>query len=380
MTWGHLGLTRCYRARVLQALIVAVLWCASSLGHAQHAERAGLGLNWVRLPGAQACIASVDLMNRIEERVGRIIFVRTGEAVLTLDGYVRPASPPDGWLVTFEISDAKGKVLGRRELGKLEGTNCKVVADAAELIVDLMLDPEGLLGAGIPLEPATQRQLDELLRGEPSELDPATLPSATSMEAKTSPRPASSLEPAAPAMPSAADDTRRDDVALDIAGVAMLGTLPELAPGVALNLSIGAGDGWALELGLLTLAERDVETPPRDQGRASFGYQALSLALCPPRFIPLVDLCGGAEYGRQAVSTTGFRSAREVQSREAIQLVAHATLRVELFAALFLRVSATLLVPLVRHDYVYDSRIGDLRVFRTAPIAGRTELGLGLYI
>jgi hypothetical protein len=53
---------------------------------------------------------------------------------------------------------------------------------------------------------------------------------------------------------------------------------------------------------------------------------------------------------------------------------------VDLFSALFLRASAALLVPLVRHDYVYDSRVGDLRVFRTAPIAGRAELGLGLYI
>jgi hypothetical protein len=377
MTWGHLGLTRWQGARLLQASMAAVLWCASSLGHAQHAARAGLGLNWVRLPGAESCIASVDLMNRIEERVGRIIFVRTGEAVLTLDGYVRPASTRDGWLVTFEISDAKGNVLGRRELGMLEGTDCKVVAEAAELVVDLTLDSDGLLGSGIPLEPATQRQLDELLRGEPSELDPTTLPST---RPAPSPEPARSLEAASPAAPSAADEARRDEVALDVAGVAMLGTLPELAPGVALNLSIGAGSGWALELGLLTLAEQDVQTPPRDHGRASFGYQALSLTLCPPRLIPLVDLCGGAEYGRQAVSSAGFRSIREVQSREAIQLVAHAALRVDLFSGLFLRASTALLVPLVRHDYVYDSRAGDLRVFRTAPIAGRAELGLGLYI
>jgi hypothetical protein len=379
MTWGHLGLTRRQRARLLQALVVFALWCASSLGYAQHAARAGLGLNWVRLPGAESCIASVDLMNRIEQRVGRIIFVRTGEAVLTLDGYVRPASPPaSGWLVTFEISDAKGTVLGRRELGVLQGSSCKVVTDAAELVVDLTLDSDGLLGSGIPLDAETQRQLDELLHGEPSELDPATLPKAT--QTATPPAQPSATKTASPPPASAADDARRDDVALDVAGVAMLGTLPALSPGLALNLSIGAGGGWALELGLLTLAEQSVETPPRDQGRASFGYQALSLAMCPPRLIPLVDLCGGAEYGRQAIATSGFRSSREVQSREAIQLVAHATLRVELFAGVFLRASAALLVPLVRHDYVYDSRVGDLRVFRMAPVAGRAELGLGLYI
>jgi hypothetical protein len=334
----------------------------------------------VRLEGAESCIASVDLMNRIERRIGRIIFVRTGEAVLTLDGHVRPADgPPPGWLVTFEVSDAQGKVLGRRELGMLDGSDCTVVADAAELIVDLTLDPDGLLGAGIPLEPSTQQLLDELLRGEPSELDPATLPAGT--RAAPSKALTAGARPVQPKPEGAVPATTDDEVALDVAGVAMIGTLPNLAPGVALNLSISVGDGFRFELGLLAGAAQRVQAPVRsDRGQASFGHQSLALMLCAPRELLFVEVCGGAEYGRQSVSATDFDRVQPIESRELLNLLVHATVRIDLFSSFFLRASAGLIAPLLRHDYVYDSRAGDQRLFRMTPIGGRAELGLGLYI
>lgn len=379
MMRGHLLLTRWRQAQLVQAVIASALLFACAAAHAQSNQRAGLGLNWVRLEGAASCIASVDLMNRIEERLGRIVFVRTGEAVLTIDGYVRPAPITSdvsaGWLVTFEISDAHGNVLGRRDLDKLEGSDCGVVARAAELIVDLTLDPEGLMGAGIPLEPATQALLDELLRGEPSELDPSTLPAARAAAHQQAKKPQSKRELLALEPAEAADDDR---VALDVSGVGMLGALPELAAGASLNLSVRVRPSWAFELSFLTLAEQAVDVPRYDLGAASFGYQSLSIALCRP--LAWVELCGAAEYGRQSVSASGFRSLRGVQSRELLNVRAHATFRIDLFYGLFLRASAAAILPLLRQDYVYDSRQGDLRLFRTGLVVGRVELGLGLYI
>jgi hypothetical protein len=372
------------RASIVGALCTAALvQCASAL-HAQPrpSSRPGLGFNWVRLEGAQACVSSVDLMNRIEERAGRILFVRTGEAVLTLDGYVRSASQPGiatyQWAVTFEISDAHGKVLGRRDLGVLEGADCEVVARAAELIFDLTLDPDGVLGTGIALEPDTQRLLDELLHGEPSQLDPATLPAAVAIPASSKPAlakppPSSRQEPERPR------DGRTDDekVTLDLAGVGMLGALPGVAPGIALNVTIPTRAGLLFELGLRTFAEQSVPAQ-RAGGEARLGQQSASLVLCPSRVFSLLLVCAGAEYGRQSSSASGFSSARRGQSHDLVNLVAQSTLQLDLVSWLFVRASAALVLPLIRRQYVYDSHGGDVRMFRAAAVSARAELGLGL--
>ena len=59
-------------------------------------DPAAPGLNWVRLPGAESCIAAQALAARIEERVGRVLFVTIAEAGLSVDGSVRRGTP-DGW-------------------------------------------------------------------------------------------------------------------------------------------------------------------------------------------------------------------------------------------------------------------------------------------
>jgi hypothetical protein len=395
MTWGQRSRGGSRHAAIVHALCVATLALMASESHAQTAMRVGLGLNWVRLAGAEQCIASVDLMNRIEQRAGRILFVRTGEALLTLDGYVKPVNAPEGtaatadgapygWSVVFEVSDARGKVLGHRELGVLLGGDCSVVSSAADLFIDLLLDPEGVLGAGIPLEPETRRLLDELLHGEPNELDPSTLPKAEhagAMTPKDAPKPkpteASDAAPAEEATESYAYET---PVTLALTGVLMLGTLPGLAKGVALHVMIPTRVGWAFELGLLTVAEQSLEVAAEAPAETVFGQQSASLVLCPPRLFSLWVVCAGAEYGRQSAVASDFGSEREVSGRDLFDLIAQTTFRVNVLPWLFLRASAALLIPLLRHDYQYDSREGDQRVFRISPVAGRVEAGLGLHI
>ena len=386
---GHRGRGCVQRAALFYAACAATLCCTVATGYAQTVARTGLGLNWVRLAGAEQCIASVDLMNRIEQRAGRILFVRSGDAVLTLDGYVRPSSgaTPSGWSVTFEISDAHGKVLGRRELGVLAGSDCSVVTNAAELIFDLLLDPEGVLDAGFPLEPATRRVLDELLHGEPMELDPATLPKAktphTAARLPDAPAPsAASPEPPFPAEETASESYEyQAPVTLDIAGAAMLGTLPKLAAGVALNMTIPTRTGWAFELGLLTtVAEQSVSASFESQGELRLSQLSGSILLCPPRWLSMLLVCAGGEYGRQSAVASGFRGERAPEGRDLIDLIAQGTLRVNLLSWWFVRASVAVLVPMLRQDYVYDSRDGNQQLFRVAPVAGRAELGLGLHI
>src|SRR5690349_8115883 len=126
------------RRSTLRAGLLWLVGITCAFGATNVRAQAGLGFNWVRLPGAESCIGAGELMQRLEARAGRIMFVRAGEATLSLDGYVQPvAGPPHGWAVTLEVSDAQGKVLGHRDLGVLEGEDCSVVAQAAELIFDL---------------------------------------------------------------------------------------------------------------------------------------------------------------------------------------------------------------------------------------------------
>ena len=69
-------------------------------------------LNWVRLPGAEHCIAAAALADRIEERVGRVLFVPDTEAGLSVDG--RVGRNEQGFQVTLQVSKPGGRVLGER--------------------------------------------------------------------------------------------------------------------------------------------------------------------------------------------------------------------------------------------------------------------------
>jgi hypothetical protein len=343
------------------------------------AEQPGLGLNWVRLRGAESCVTATQLMNQLEARAGRILFVRSGEATLSIDGYVAQVSEPQGWAVTLELSDAHGKVLGHRDLGVLPGTDCKVVADTALLILDLTLDPDGTLGTGIPLAPETQRQLDELLRGEPSELDPSSLPRSKPEPAKPpgsrSRRSSTRAKPAAKRQePPPAAVGESEGPAFDAGALGGIGELPGVSLGVALHATLPTRVGLTVELGVAS-----APTARRGEGSQQADSSLLlgALALCPWQPVPVFSLCGGAEYGSQRVSPTGLGQALPA-TQPLVDLLAYASTRVSLLGPLFLQVRAGAVVPLLRNAYRYRTLDGVRTLYRTAAVGARAELGLGL--
>src|SRR5689334_7531634 len=54
-------------------------WCAAPA----YAQRTS-SLSWVRLPGAETCIPTQTLAERVEQRVGRQVFVSASQADLSL--------------------------------------------------------------------------------------------------------------------------------------------------------------------------------------------------------------------------------------------------------------------------------------------------------
>lgn len=352
------------------------------------AEQPGLGLNWVRLGGAESCVTATQLMNQLEARVGRILFVRSGEATLSIDGYVAKVGEPQGWAVTLELSDAHGKVLGQRDLGVLPGSDCKVVADTALLILDLTLDPDGSLGSGIPLAPEIQHELDELLRGEPSELDPSTLPRSKPLPPNSPNSPGSRssspglssstrVKPAAnePEPPPAVGG-EGGGPGFDASALAGIGELPGVGLGVAVHATLPTRVGLTVELGV---ASAPTQQAGDGASGADFTLLLGTLALCPWQPVPVLSLCGGAEYGSQRVSPTGLGQALPA-SQPLVDLLAYASTRVSLLGPLFLQARVGAVVPVLRNAYRYRSLEGVRTLYRTAAVGGRAELGLGLQL
>ena len=96
-------------------------------------------LSWVRLPGAEGCVASQELARAIEERIGRHVFVSAAEADLAVEGR---AERGDGgsWRAVLQITDASGESLGERTLeSRAEG--CEELGALLAVTVGLMIDP-----------------------------------------------------------------------------------------------------------------------------------------------------------------------------------------------------------------------------------------------
>jgi hypothetical protein len=369
--------------RVHAALGMCVACALFAYAPGARAQQAGLGLNWVRLAGAESCVTATQLMNRLEARAGRILFVRSGEATLSIDGYVSPVAAPEGWAVTLELDDAHGKVLGRRDLGVLPGRDCSVVADTAELILDLTLDPDGTLGTGIPLAPETQRALDELLRGESSELNPASLPHAAQRApAHPPPKPAararSDRREPRPVAGHAVRPAARDDgegARFDASALGGLGLQPGPALGIGLHASLPARIGWSVELGVASFPDRRSGS---GFARADFQLLLASLALCPWQVAGFA-LCAGAEYGTQRVAPSALGQPRPA-SQPLVDVLGIAAFRLSLAGPLFMQARASAVLPLLRNRYRYRSPQGERTLYRTAALGARVELGLGLQL
>ncbi|HMI91279.1 MAG TPA: hypothetical protein VK509_07945 [Polyangiales bacterium] len=388
---------RTRRRRDSRALLVQALWLLS-MGHVlasgfvraqasqaeTEAHATGLGFNWVRLPGAESCVSASTLMNRIEAHVGRLLFVRAGEAALSIDGYVRPVpGPPSGWAVALEVSDASGRVLGHRDLDVLVGADCSVVASAAELIFDLTVDPDGILGTGMPLAPETRQLLDQLLRGEEIDPDPTKLPVPVRAPVTTAARAPSPEAARAPTQrvtePEASSEAPAPStVWLHASALGSLGDLPGLGWGVGVRATMPVLQSWLLELSFAEFPERHRALTDGDGAEAGFATQLVGLGLCPLRPSSAFALCAGAEYGRQYVDPSGLAGGSAPANKALLDVFAYGLFRVSLFGPVSLRASATVLAPLLRNDYRYGAPGGAERFFRMTVVAARAELGLGL--
>ena len=345
---------------------------ARASGQAGH----GLALNWVRLEGAEDCISAAELMQRVETNVGRILFVRSGDAALSIDGFVRPVSKPLGWSVQVSVSTPQGEVLGRRDLGVLEGAACSVIDQAVAFLLQVTLDADGALYVGIPLSDEARRAIDDAIGGVSSDPDPqqllAAAPEVEGRELSVS-KPAPQPLPTEPTTLASQRALR-----LDLSLAAEAGQLPGLGFGVAAHAEQVLDSGWSIALGFTGWPGRNAVV---QEGRAVLELFAASLLVCPLRFAALLSLCAGAEYGRLSARAQRFKFNAPTSNRASFAVLATGVLWLELWGPLALRGELGLAIPLLRNDYVFSSVTGvehERELFGTAPVSARLELGLGL--
>lgn len=109
-------------------------------------------LSWVRLPGAESCVAAPELAAEVEERLGRPVFRPPAEAELAVEGRVEPAAAPNRWRAVLRLADHDGASLGERVVeSRAEG--CEELGHAVAVTLALMIDPVTTPEAPVPEAP-----------------------------------------------------------------------------------------------------------------------------------------------------------------------------------------------------------------------------------
>jgi hypothetical protein len=97
--------------------------------------RVALALSWMRLPGAESCIAAGQLARNVERHLGRPVFVSPSAATRHIEAWVEPARP--GWHVGLRASNAEGATLGQRDLTSPDAS-CSSLDRAIVIAVGLL--------------------------------------------------------------------------------------------------------------------------------------------------------------------------------------------------------------------------------------------------
>ena len=306
-------------------------------------------LGWTRMPGAESCIVGGTLARGAEALLGRSAWVAPSAADVQIEGYVEKSAA--GWHAHLVLVDAKGVVLGQRDVANEESA-CASLDQPLTLMLALILDPRLLIAS----EPGAA----------PSPPPPVATPVALA------PAPPITTPPAA----SKADDVWRGEAQLGFAVAG--GLLPGIATGLSLNQGLRAGSSW-IEVGGTLFAPRQSDV---GAGKgATFSLLALTGRFCPFAVQDagfLVLTCGGIGTGLLVVQGFGFDQSERGQRPVlwgSLSLEGSARIAGRLWAGA--RLSGVL--PVLREQFVFKAAsAGEIDVFRMNAVAGTAELTIGI--
>ncbi|HEU4578030.1 MAG TPA: hypothetical protein VFS67_07235 [Polyangiaceae bacterium] len=308
---------------------------------------ARLGLHYERSAGAAQCLAPAALVQAVEQRLGRSVFVPAAQA--DLQARVRAQRVARGFRIDVELVDREGRSLGKRHL-RTRARHCSALDDSLALVVSLAVDiaaaPEAPAGA----EPTAE------VAPEPAAAAPAALETPIEVpESSYSPRAGWQLAPA---------------LGVLVAG----GLVPGLGLGGSFELELRPPAFWALWLRAALWQPRRIGA---GQG-VELSAQTLELGVCPLLF-ELAGLesrlCAQQLVGRVAMQGFGF-DRDQSGSGASFALGASESLR-QHFGAWFISVSGSLLAPLVQRRYFYVDG-ADIVLHEPAPLWAFAGVSFGL--
>jgi hypothetical protein len=332
-------LRRVRRGFALSMLVAAYTTAWPTTARSEESRARTSSLSWVRMPGAESCVATQDLAQRVEARLGRPVFVSAAQADVSVEGLIEPAGPGRGYRAMLTLRDAHGAALGTRELARADAS-CDAMREPLALVIAVMIDPDAALGP----------------KAQPT----------VSVPTPEAPPPVVIEKPVYIAVPS-----------------------PPAPPKPTWNVEVGAG--FASTVGLLPnvgfgIAASGLVTPPglfpfegfgaawfddpttTSSGSVSVSFLEVGGGLCPlhyegPRLH--VALCGLGELGLLTGRVSGGSPDRPLYLGVAVE----GRLAVRLVGPLALRAGVSPTVPLTpRH----------IDGFRLADVAAVADVGLGL--
>lgn len=322
------------------------------------AEPSPTALSFVRLPGAESCIAAAELGGRVEERLGRKVLVPASEATLSLEGRVERLRS-GAFRATVSGSRRDGAPLGTREL-VTRGADCRALDDDLVLVLALLVDPDAALGPREASPPSPEAP------PAPPAAAPVVHERVVVREIVHAP-----AEPAAP---------WRVDAELAAAGA--VGRVPGSALGAALAVRFGPRPLVTFEVGATILPAATLEVDGAPGRRVDLALADARLGYCPA--VPLggsgrVELggCVGVRLGAIRTAGEGFAGA-EPTTQGLADGAAGGRVSLGLVGPLRATLGATGLVPFVRHEVRASQGARELLLSRQPLFAGELTLGLAL--
>lgn len=315
-------------------------------------------LSWVRLPGAEACVAAPALATSVERRLGRRVFVPPSDAEITVEGTIAYRPDVKRFHATFRVSDREGKVLGSREVDEA-ATSCDKLDDRLAFVVALLIDPEAAMN-GPAAAPATAPPPD------PSLTTPLPPPEPKPIDKPIEPAPKEDKAP-----------PWRWMLGAEFGGAA--GLVPDVG-WVVSGTALITPPRWP---GIRAKGSSFLPSSRRVEGVAIAEISLVSgeLGLCPLEWRPSpfgIAICVSGLLGQLNARGQGFPESRGYSTTVG-GIAIDAVLELHFTKAIGMTLSPALVVPLSRARLAYEDNTGALRtIFDMSAVGGSLALGLAV--
>lgn len=357
------------RSSPLALALVALASCAVALAAPARTARAATpddpktrtsSLSWVRLPGAESCVATQTLARAVEERLGRAVFVSAAQADVSVEGRIEPARK-GGWRAVVTLRDAKGALLGTREIARAD-KGCEAMNEPLALVIAVMIDPDAALATpGANAQPQPQPT-------PPPAPAPAPPPQIVYVPVPT---------PAPPPPPRKHPWFFEGGAGV----IGALGLLPSVAPGVHVDGMIEPPKVPITLIGFGAAFLDQTVADAASAGSASFATGYIGSGLCVLRVRAVhvhLFLCIEGHIGAITARPSGFPGASQ-EVKALVNSAGELRLSVPVVGPFSARAGASAVVPWLRDRWTYARADGtSVELFRVSPVVGQVDVGAGV--